>query len=186
MSGQSIVLLRNSLFLRSGTCASYEVFRAEESDADKYLENALSSRGTVGHRAHTTFWNSLSQASVVEVSCVCVQDFRPNSPSPKPAPKYFVYRLLRSVLAVKDEFYHRHIIQYNLFTPVFDLLRERSHSVGNDLLSSAILEVRLAFKAELYEVTAQYLTLFLLSFVYFSTYIKDVRFHLPRKHQISN
>ena len=50
-------------------------------------------------------------------------------------------RLFRSVLSVKDEFYHRHIIQHDLFAPVFDLFRNRSSSVGNNLLSSAILEM---------------------------------------------
>jgi len=51
-------------------------------------------------------------------------------------------RLLRSVLSVKDEFYHRHIVQYNLFAPVFDLFREKANrGVGNNLISSAILEV---------------------------------------------
>ncbi|KAL3793983.1 hypothetical protein HJC23_009466 [Cyclotella cryptica] len=49
-------------------------------------------------------------------------------------------KLLRSVLSVKDEFYHRHIVQFNLFAPVFDLFR--SIPVGNNLVSSAILEVR--------------------------------------------
>jgi len=50
-------------------------------------------------------------------------------------------RLFRSVLSVKDEFYHRHIIQHDLFAPVFDLFRNSSSSVGNNLLSSAILEM---------------------------------------------
>ena len=51
-------------------------------------------------------------------------------------------RLFRSVLSVKDEFYHRHIVQYNLFAPVFDLFREQANrGVGNNLISSAILEV---------------------------------------------
>ena len=51
-------------------------------------------------------------------------------------------RLLRSVLSVKDEFYHRHIVQYNLFAPVFDLFREKANrGVGNNLISSTILEV---------------------------------------------
>lgn len=45
------------------------------------------------------------------------------------------------MLSVKDEFYHRHIIQHDLFAPVFDLFRNRSSSVGNNLLSSAILEM---------------------------------------------
>ena len=46
------------------------------------------------------------------------------------------------MLSVKDEFFHRHIVQYNLLDPVFDLFRVYSASVGNNLLSSAILEVR--------------------------------------------
>lgn len=45
------------------------------------------------------------------------------------------------MLSVKDEFYHRHIIQHDLFAPVFDLFRNSSSSVGNNLLSSAILEM---------------------------------------------
>lgn len=60
------------------------------------------------------------------------------------SPPLLLLRLFRSVLSVKDEFYHRHIIQHDLFTPVFDLFRDRSSSVGNNLLSSAILEVRVA------------------------------------------
>ncbi len=52
----------------------------------------------------------------------------------------FLFRFLRAVLSVKDEFYHRHIIQYNLFAPVFDVFR--SNHRGDNLLSSAILEVR--------------------------------------------
>lgn len=48
-------------------------------------------------------------------------------------------KLFRSVLSVKDEFYHRHIVQYNLFTPIFDLFRAMP-LVGSNLLSSAILE----------------------------------------------
>jgi len=49
-------------------------------------------------------------------------------------------KLFRSVLSVKDEFYHRHIVQYNLFAPIFDLFRA-TPSVGSNLLSSAILEM---------------------------------------------
>eukprot|EP00956_Cyclotella_meneghiniana_P007945 scaffold10562_cov90-Cyclotella_meneghiniana.AAC.2 len=48
-------------------------------------------------------------------------------------------KLLRSVLSVKDEFYHRHIVQHNLFLPVFELFR--AIPVGNNLVSSAILEM---------------------------------------------
>lgn len=48
-------------------------------------------------------------------------------------------RFLRSILSVKDEFYHRHIIQHNLFTPVFEAFR--ANPVGDNLVSSAIVEV---------------------------------------------
>jgi len=49
-------------------------------------------------------------------------------------------KLIRSVLSVKDEFYHRHIVQHNLFAPIFDLFCA-TKSVGSNLLSSAILEM---------------------------------------------
>jgi protein phosphatase-4 regulatory subunit 3 len=42
-------------------------------------------------------------------------------------------------LSVKDEFYHRHIIQHNLFAPVFESFR--SNPVGDNLLSSAVIEM---------------------------------------------
>ena len=48
-------------------------------------------------------------------------------------------KFLRSILAVKDEFYHRHIVQYNLFAPVFDAFR--IIPVGSNLISSAVLEM---------------------------------------------
>jgi len=51
-------------------------------------------------------------------------------------------KVLRSMLSIKDEFYHRHIVQYNLFAPVFEMFRENTRlSVGNNLISSAILEM---------------------------------------------
>jgi protein phosphatase-4 regulatory subunit 3 len=40
---------------------------------------------------------------------------------------------------VKDEQYHRHIIQHNLFQPVFDTFRE--NPVGDNLVSSTIVEI---------------------------------------------
>ncbi|KAL7473328.1 hypothetical protein ACHAXS_013784 [Conticribra weissflogii] len=55
-------------------------------------------------------------------------------------------KFLRAVLSVKDEFYHRHIIQYNLFAPVFDVFR--SNHRGDNLLSSAILEICDFIRAE--------------------------------------
>jgi hypothetical protein len=53
--------------------------------------------------------------------------------------KLAVLRLLRAILSVKDEFYHRHIIQHNLFAPVFEALR--ANPVGDNLVSSAIVEM---------------------------------------------
>jgi hypothetical protein len=49
------------------------------------------------------------------------------------------FRFLRSILSVKDEFYHRHIIQHNLFAPVFEAFR--TNPVGDNLVSSAIVEM---------------------------------------------
>jgi hypothetical protein len=49
------------------------------------------------------------------------------------------FRFLRSILSVKDEFYHRHIIQHNLFAPVFEAFRV--NPVGDNLVSSAIVEM---------------------------------------------
>jgi protein phosphatase-4 regulatory subunit 3 len=40
---------------------------------------------------------------------------------------------------VKDEFYHRHIIQHDLFAPVFEAFR--ANPVGDNLVSSAIVEI---------------------------------------------
>ena len=42
-------------------------------------------------------------------------------------------------MSVKDEFYHRHIIQHNLFAPVFAAFR--TNPVGDNLVSSAIVEM---------------------------------------------
>ena len=53
--------------------------------------------------------------------------------------KLSALRFLRSVLSVRDEFYHRHIIQQNLFKPVFDAFRE--NPVGDNLVSSAVIEM---------------------------------------------
>jgi protein phosphatase-4 regulatory subunit 3 len=53
--------------------------------------------------------------------------------------KLAVLRCLRSVLSLKDEFYNRHIVQNNLFTPVFDAFR--ANPVGDNLVSSSIIEM---------------------------------------------
>ena len=46
-------------------------------------------------------------------------------------------RFLRTILSVKDEHYHRHIVQNNLFLPVFEAFR--ANPVGDNLVSSAII-----------------------------------------------
>lgn len=48
-------------------------------------------------------------------------------------------RFLRAILSVNDEIYHRHIIQHNLFAPVFEAFR--ANPVGDNLVSSAIVEM---------------------------------------------
>jgi protein phosphatase-4 regulatory subunit 3 len=50
-----------------------------------------------------------------------------------------VLRFLRAILSVNDEFYHRHIIQHNLFGPVFEAFR--ANPVGDNLVSSATVEM---------------------------------------------
>lgn len=53
--------------------------------------------------------------------------------------KLAALRFLRAVLSVNDEFYHRHIIQHNLFDSVFEAFR--ANPVGDNLVSSAIVEM---------------------------------------------
>ena len=55
-------------------------------------------------------------------------------------------RFLRAILSVNDEFYHRHIIQHNLFAPVFEAFR--ANPVGDNLVSSATVEMVDHIKAE--------------------------------------
>jgi hypothetical protein len=49
------------------------------------------------------------------------------------------FRFLRAILSVNDEFYHRHIIQHDLFAPVFEAFR--ANPAGDNLVSSAIVEM---------------------------------------------
>jgi len=51
--------------------------------------------------------------------------------------KLGVLRCLRQIIALKDEFYNRHIVQHSLFTPVFEAFR--ANPVGDNLISSAIV-----------------------------------------------
>merc|ERR1712238_397495 len=53
--------------------------------------------------------------------------------------KLAILRFLRSVLAVKDDYYIRHIIQLNLFSSVFETFR--ANPVGDNLVSSVIIEI---------------------------------------------
>lgn len=53
--------------------------------------------------------------------------------------KLAALRLLRAILSVNDEFYFRHIIQHDLFAPVFEAFR--CNPVGDNLVSSAIIEM---------------------------------------------
>jgi protein phosphatase-4 regulatory subunit 3 len=53
--------------------------------------------------------------------------------------KLAALRFLRAILSVNDEFYHRHIIQHDLFDPVFAAFR--ANPVGDNLVSSAIVEM---------------------------------------------
>jgi protein phosphatase-4 regulatory subunit 3 len=53
--------------------------------------------------------------------------------------KLAALRFLRAILSVNDEFYHRHIIQHDLFCPVFAAFR--ANPVGDNLVSSAIVEM---------------------------------------------
>lgn len=59
------------------------------------------------------------------------------------------------MLSVKDEFYHRHIIQYNLFETVFHAFR--LNPVGDNLVSSAIIEVSPIFKFDVLDECIYYL-----------------------------
>jgi protein phosphatase-4 regulatory subunit 3 len=53
--------------------------------------------------------------------------------------KLAALRFLRAILSVNDDFYHRHIIQHDLFGPVFEAFR--SNPVGDNLVSSSIVEM---------------------------------------------
>jgi len=53
--------------------------------------------------------------------------------------KLAALKFLRSILAVKDEFYNRHIIQQNLFAPVFETFR--TNPIGDNLVASSIVEM---------------------------------------------
>lgn len=53
--------------------------------------------------------------------------------------KLATLRFLRAILSVKDDFYHRHIIQHDLFGPVFEAFR--ANPVGDNLVSSSIVEM---------------------------------------------
>lgn len=64
-------------------------------------------------------------------------------------------RFLRSILSVNDEFYHRHIIQHDLFSPVFEAFR--ANPVGDNLVSSAIVEMCDFIRAENIKVLLEHI-----------------------------
>jgi protein phosphatase-4 regulatory subunit 3 len=69
---------------------------------------------------------------------------RPRDPQYQSIPgdrclKLSVLRLLRAIVSFNDELYNRHIIQHNLFAPVFEAFR--NNPVGDNLVSSAIVEM---------------------------------------------
>lgn len=53
--------------------------------------------------------------------------------------KLAALRFFRAVLSINDELYNRYIIQHNHFEPVFEAFR--SNPVGDNLVSSAIIEI---------------------------------------------
>ena len=81
---------------------------------------------------------------------------------------------------MKDEFYHRHIVQHDLFSPVFALLRAETINAGDTLVSSAVLEVSVLCMVSSAGLVPPLSTLY-------STLAtrKDLRFHLCREHQIT-
>eukprot|EP00590_Aulacoseira_subarctica_P003521 CAMPEP_0172433576 /NCGR_PEP_ID=MMETSP1064-20121228/68824_1 /TAXON_ID=202472 /ORGANISM="Aulacoseira subarctica , Strain CCAP 1002/5" /LENGTH=407 /DNA_ID=CAMNT_0013181583 /DNA_START=196 /DNA_END=1416 /DNA_ORIENTATION=+ len=59
-------------------------------------------------------------------------------------------------MSMKDEFYLRHIVQHDLFAPVFDLFLSR-HPVGDNLVSSSIIEMCEFIKAENMKTLLEYI-----------------------------
>lgn len=53
--------------------------------------------------------------------------------------KLATLRFFRAILSVNDDFYHRHIIQHDLFGPVFEAFR--ANPVRDNLVSSSIVEM---------------------------------------------
>ena len=53
--------------------------------------------------------------------------------------KLSALRFLRSVISVKDEYYHRYIVQHDVFSYVFEAFRK--HPIGDNLVSSSIIEM---------------------------------------------
>jgi len=66
-------------------------------------------------------------------------------------------RCLRSIISLKDEFYNRHIIQHSLFTPVFEGFR--ANPVGDNLVSSSIIEICEFIRTENIKSLIEYIVL---------------------------
>lgn len=65
--------------------------------------------------------------------------FLPRSTSGDRCLKLAALRFLRAILSVKEVMYHKHIIQHDLFGPVFEAFR--ANPVGDNLVSSSIVEM---------------------------------------------
>jgi hypothetical protein len=63
----------------------------------------------------------------------------PRSTSGERCLKLAALRFLRAILSVKELMYHKHIIQHDLFGPVFEAFR--ANPVGDNLVSSSIVEM---------------------------------------------
>lgn len=64
-------------------------------------------------------------------------------------------RLLRKIIAIKDDFYNRHIVKYNLFAPVVDAFIRNNGRYN--LLESAILELFDFIKLEDIKILCNYI-----------------------------
>jgi len=65
-------------------------------------------------------------------------------------------RFIRTVIAAKDEFYFRHIIKQDLLRPVLNILK-KSRNDGDNLLSSAVLELVELIRTESFRTLLDYI-----------------------------
>lgn len=65
-------------------------------------------------------------------------------------------KFTKSILAVKDDFYHRHIVKFDLFKPIFDLLAKTSKH--DNLVTSVIVDI-VEFVRYIFTYMCRYLSL---------------------------